>query len=294
MSSYSSSTLLTCCDVLRNLSHWIYYCKSHSSAWKDPVWEQTGLQETSENIRAVCLITPSSWREHHSFCFCMEFCQGTHSCPGLGSPGVTTAAFLGLTPRPKPFHLQNTQSLFSKTDVKPPTQNVGASKYPQRLMMVLQAPSMPRTDSYSRLCILIIESCTPKTCYRSSPGQQPFSEWRINLQWRKNPLVLNFRAAPTPAKESCCIYFRVLGGCSLTASQFQTVTQLPSNYLNSALRGINLRNQGQRFCWWCSNCWQILICDPSQSSCTKQTTVPPAVRDKQLQQHLPSFHLRQH
>lgn len=63
MRSYSFSTLLICCDVLRNLSHWIYYCKSESSTWKDPVCSQTALQETSRNISTACLITPSSWRE---------------------------------------------------------------------------------------------------------------------------------------------------------------------------------------------------------------------------------------
>lgn len=58
MRSYSFSTLLTRCDVLRNLSHWIYYCKSRSSACKNPVCSQTALQETSGNIRTACLITP--------------------------------------------------------------------------------------------------------------------------------------------------------------------------------------------------------------------------------------------
>lgn len=58
MRSYSFSTSLTHCDVLRNLSHWIYYCKSQSSVCKDPVCSQTALQETSGIIRVVCLIIP--------------------------------------------------------------------------------------------------------------------------------------------------------------------------------------------------------------------------------------------
>jgi len=55
--SYSFSIPLTRFDVLKALSHCIYYFKSQSLACKDPVWSQTTLQETSGNAGAACLIT---------------------------------------------------------------------------------------------------------------------------------------------------------------------------------------------------------------------------------------------
>lgn len=121
MRSYSFSTLLTRCDVLRNLSHWIYYCKSRSSACKNPVCSQTAQQETSGNIRTACLITPQlleGMPRPTASAFAQNSAKVHKAALAWDLQGEPTAAFLGLSPGLKPFHPQNTQSLFSETDVR--------------------------------------------------------------------------------------------------------------------------------------------------------------------------------
>lgn len=247
--SYSCSTLLTRCDVLRNLSHCIYYCKPRSSACKDPVCSHTALQETSGNIRAACLTNPQLLE---GMPWPTEFCQGAQSCPGLGSPGVNPAAFVGLTPSPKLFHSQNTQSFFSGTDVKAVTQNGCLQIFPETRD---NAPSPFYAKNWFLLQVV------------------HFGYWKLHSQellqiqprtvavlWVKHKSSVKekrtgseVRGSPNTCQSELLHLFQSIWGLFtdcfpiLKLHDFQVTT-----WTRSVLRGMTVRNQGQRSRCWCS------------------------------------------
>lgn len=204
----------------------------------------------------------------NSFCFCTEFCQGAQSCLGLGSPGVTHCSIPGSQPRPEALPpTEHTEFVFrdwcesSDTHAKWVLPNTPRDSWWCSKPFYATTYELILTPG----CAFgLLKAALPRPV--TDPAQEwPFFEQSTNLHWRKNPLVLKF--SPNTCQSELLHLFQSIWGVFtdcfpiLKLHDFQVTTQM-----KSVLRGTNLRNQGQRSRWWCNNCSQTVICNPSQST----------------------------
>lgn len=166
------------------------------------------------------------------------------------------------------------------------TRKMDASKYSQRGLWWCSKPLLYQDDMHwftaQQFLLQImhfgVESCNPQDLLQIQPERVdqswPSFDWNFtNLLWKKNPLALKFRLAPTSAKASkllhliCSIWGLFTSLCHLFPNSEKLRAFQVTTGIKCILMGMILQNQAQRSRPWCGKCSRILVYNTTQSSC---------------------------